>query len=123
MQNSSASRRVSYETECFYKMIQQLESKVKLSENTKHEDLDTNKYKLKKIMATTTSHKQLALTSGRLDRSKRSQRYTWHSFEQQQKKPERYIKNGLSTFITDSEIINFMGNNKKRSGSDTLCNN
>ena len=114
MQNSSASRRVSYETECFYKMIQQLESKVKLSENTKHEDLDTNKYQLKKIMATTTSHKQLALTSGRLDRSKRSQRYTWHSFEQQQKKPERYIHTNtyityvycLSTFKTDFEIGN-----------------
>ena len=99
MQNSCASRRVSYETECFYKMIQQLESKVKLSENTKHEDLDTNKYQLKKIMATTTSHKQLALTSGRLERSKRSQRYTWHSFEQQQKKPERY-ENGVSEQCT-----------------------
>ena len=70
---------VPYEAECFLKMIHFLEAKEKLPKN---EDIQ-EKCKLKKIMATSPQRPL------RLDRSRRQQRYTWHSFEQQ-RKSDRY---------------------------------
>ena len=88
---------VSYEIECFHRMIQNLEAQEKIP--NKNDDLDRDKCKLNRIVAntimTTSSSSQRPLRLNQRS-SRRQQRYSWHSSCEQQQQPqsrktERYI--------------------------------
>ena len=96
---------VSYEIECFHRMIQNLEAQEKIP--NKNDDLDRDKCKLNRIVAntmTTSSQRPLRLNRS----SRRQQRYSWHSSYEQQPQPrktERYARIKLWIKICSLPII------------------